>query len=69
MKSSYVIVLLFQTTTFISLRPSISENTNFSWNVGFFPPSVQVRVRNLVLPYSRDAYGSCLEIHSVSFNF
>ena len=25
-------VLLFQTATLISLRPSINENTNFSWN-------------------------------------
>lgn len=39
MKSSCVTVLLFQTDTFISLNPSISVKTNFSWNVGFFPPS------------------------------
>ena len=29
---------------------------------------VQVLVRNFVLPYSTQTYGSCLEIHSVSFN-
>lgn len=29
---------------------------------------VQVLVRNLVLAYSRQTYGSCLEIHSVSFS-
>lgn len=38
-KSSYDKVLLFQTTTFISLSPSIRLNVNFSWNVGVLPPS------------------------------
>ena len=66
--SSNVTVLLFQTETFISRRPSIKGRTNFSLKVGFFPPSVHVLVLNLLLAYSRHTYGSCLEIHSVSFN-
>jgi hypothetical protein len=40
MKTSDERVLLFQTETFISLRPSINVNTNFSWNVGFLLPSI-----------------------------
>lgn len=39
MKSSPVMVLLFQTTRFISLTPWIKGNINFSWKVGFLPPS------------------------------
>lgn len=39
MNSSAIRVWLFQTTIFSSRRPSISGKTNFSWKMGFLPPS------------------------------
>lgn len=39
MKSSKVRVLLFQTVTVISRRPSIRGMLVFSWKIGCFPPS------------------------------
>lgn len=51
MKSSAAKVLLFQTVKFDARRPSTRGIWNFSWKLGFLPPSVQVRVRNLELAY------------------
>ena len=46
MKSSFV--LLFQIATLISLRPSINENTNFSWNTEVLWPSIHTHTKNKI---------------------
>ena len=44
--SSVESVLLFQTATLRSLRPSSLVNINFSWNTAFFPPSGK-KIKNI----------------------
>ena len=46
MKSSFV--LLFQTATLISLRPSINENTNFYWNTEVLWPFIHTHTKNKI---------------------